>query len=111
MPCDTVRNVEPVVRKKQIEVALERLEKALAMGKVTVKVGANGAIVFNGWGKDDRNFVTDVCAFRKLTAKGSWELRRAVAKAEAIAGRKVNVAAVGAGIHSHDGGKTWNSGH
>lgn len=111
MPCDTVKNVEPIVRRKQIDVALERLEKFLAEGKVTVKVGQNGAIVFDGWGKESRNFVTDVCAYRMLTTRSSWELRKAVAKAESVAGRKVSMAAVGSGIHSHDGGKSWNPGH
>jgi len=111
MPCDTVKDVPEPVRRKQIDIALERLEKALAQGKVTLRIGENGAIVFDGWGKSSRDYVTDVCAYRHLTTKRSWELRKAVAKAETVAGRKVSAGAVASGVHSHDGGKSWNSGH
>jgi hypothetical protein len=55
--------------------------------------------------------VTDVCAYRTLTASNSWALRQAVAKAEQLAGRKVSAAQVAAGTHSHDGGKTFGPGH
>lgn len=40
-------------------------------------------------------------------ASNSWELRQAVARAEAQQGRKVNAHAVASGLHSHDGGKNW----
>lgn len=110
MPCDTVRpNVTPVVREEQVKGALRRLEAALKSGMVKVNIGPNGAIAFQGW--KDRDDVTDVCAFRRLTAEGSWELRQAVVKAEAMTGRKVNPNAVASGEHSHDGGHTWHKGH
>lgn len=110
MPCDTVNpTVLPVVRESQIKASLRRLEAALKGGVVKLNIGPNGAIAFQGW--KDRDDVTDVCAFRRLTAEGSWELRQAVAKAEAMTGRKVNANAVASGEHSHDGGDTWHKGH
>jgi len=102
-------NETPEERRAAVDEALRNLSKGLATGKVSVKVGANGAIAFVGaW---ERNRMTDVCAYRTLMARGSMELRTAVARAEQIAGRKVSLASVVAGIHSHDGGKTWHPGH
>lgn len=111
MPCDT-RLVDGQTlegRNNQVKSALRRLEAALKGGTVKVNIGPNGAVAFQGW--KDRDDVSDVCAFRTLTAEGSWELRQAVAKAEAMTGRKVNPSAVGSGVHSHDGGSTWHKGH
>ena len=45
---------------------------------------------------------------RRLSAKGSESLRRAVARAEALAGRKADARAIASGVHSHDGGRTWD---
>jgi len=111
MPCDTVLrpNQTLAARVSQIDAALKRLESSLQAGKVAIGIAPNGAIVFKGWA--DRDDVTDVCAYRTLTAGNSWALRQAVARAEAMQGRKVNALAVAAGHHSHDGGKTWNGGH
>ena len=92
-------------RMNQVSRALKRLEKALGQGAVSVKVGPSGAVVLTGWG--DRDGISDVCAYRALTAEGSWELRRAVARAEATGGRRINPQAIAAGVHSHDGGHTW----
>ena len=93
-------------RKKQVEEAIDRLNKLLTTGKVTVKVGANGAIAFVGeW---QRNGISDLCAYRKLLASGSPALQKALIKAEALAGRKIDPQAIGAGYHSHDGGKTFS---
>jgi hypothetical protein len=94
-------------RSTQIERALTRLEAYLQGSKVRIGIAPNGAVTFVGW--QDRDDVTDVCAFRTLAAKGSWSLRQAVAKAEAMSGRKVNAQAVAAGWHTHDNGKTWGT--
>jgi hypothetical protein len=113
MPCDS--QLQPgqtlAARVSEIDLALKRLEQYLSQGKVTIGIGANGAITFKGWATNDRNRVTDVCAYRTLTSQSSWALRQATAKAEAMSGRKVNAAAVAAGVHSHDGGGTWHKGH
>ena len=113
MPCDTVRRVGQTLeqRVKAIDVALKRLEQYLTTGKVSITIGTTGAIAFKGWTGAERDDITDVCAYRTLTAASSWALKQAVARAEALSGRKVNAKAVAAGVHSHDGGKTWDKGH
>ncbi len=110
MPCDTYvqKGQTTAQRKEQIKKSLESLEKALAIGQVGVKVGPQGAIAFAGW--NDRVGITDVCAFRKLSAAGSITLRQAVARAEALAGRKVDLKQVAAGTHFHEG-SGWHKGH
>ena len=111
MPCDTRlrENQTLVERNNQIKQALQRLEASLQAGRVKVNIAPNGAVAFSGW--NDRDDVTDVCAYRTLSAQNSWALRQAIAKAEATQGRKVNPHAVAAGHHSHDGGKSWHKGH
>jgi hypothetical protein len=44
-------------------------------------------------------------------ATGSALAKQAIARAEQLAGRTVDRAALTAGHHSHDGGKTWHHGH
>ena len=109
MPCDTVYAPKqtPQQRRTQIEEATARLEKALASKEAGVVIDkATGAVAFTGDWKD-RAGVSDACAYRRLSVKSSFALRQAVATAETVAGRKVNAQAVAAGVHSHDGGKTW----
>jgi hypothetical protein len=96
-------------RKKQVAESVRKLELALGAGTVKVVVGPTGAIVFAGW-VANREDVSDVCAYKALTAAKSWELRQAIARAEAISGKKVNERAINAGHHSHDG-ITWHKGH
>lgn len=92
-------------RMSQVEQALKRLEQYIQTGTVRIGIGTNGAIVFQGW--KDRDGISDVCAFNSLRATNSWVLRQAILKAEGMSGRKVNPKAIAAGVHSHDGGKTW----
>lgn len=113
MPCNTIlrEGVTLEQRVKAIDVALKRLEQYLTTGKATITIGPTGSIAFKGWQGADRDDVSDVCAYRTLSSQNSWALRQAVAKAEAMQGRKVNPKAVIGGHHSHDGGKTWHGGH
>lgn len=108
MPCDS-KPLTQTQREAQVD-ALKRLEAALG-SKVSVVVGAQGAVAFKGWAEADRAGLADVCAYRRLLAGNSAALRRAVARAEAMAGRSVDARAVGSGIHSHDGGGSWSAGH
>jgi hypothetical protein len=112
MPCDTVLKPNQTLesRNEAIRKSLARLEASLNAGNVKVKIGPNGAVAFEGWKPTDRDDVTDVCAYRTLSAQSSWALRQAVAKAETQQGHKVNPHAVAAGWHSHDG-STWHKGH
>jgi len=111
--CDTLRTYReqtPQEREAEIRAALAKLEQRLTGGQVRVTISPQGAIAFAGW-QEDRGGVTDACAYRALTATGSWALRQAVARAESMSGRKVSERALLAGVHSHDGGKTWHGGH
>lgn len=112
MACESKPSRRPnKARRDEVREAVARLEAAMKAGTVTVKVGPTGAITFAGWGSEEREGVSDVCAYRKLAASGSAALRAAVAKAEAMAGRKVDARAIAAGVHSHDGGHSWHQGH
>ena len=108
MTCYTMPTLTPVQRQK-MDTAVTRLEAMLAAGSVQVTVGANGSVAFKGW--TDRENVSDLCAYRKLAAANSPALRKAVMRAEAMSGYKVNARAVASGTHSHDGGRTWHPGH
>lgn len=111
MPCDTYfRRLSPEERKRQEEERLKSLAKALLEKRAKLVIAANGAVAFSGRSDDDRKAISDVCAYRKLKAAGSWELRQAVAAAQTATGRTVNEATLAAGTHSHDGGATWESG-
>lgn len=106
--------MKPQLTKEEIlkrDNAMKVLQRKLASQEVTVVVSPQGAVAFKGWSQEDRNGLADVCVFRALSASGSAELRRAVARAEALAGRKVDQRQVAAGTHSHDGGHTFHPGH
>jgi hypothetical protein len=97
------------LRKQQMRAAIDRLALALADGSARVVVGANGAVAFKGtWSSDG---VTDLCAFRALKAAGNPALRKALLRAEIVAGRQIDQRAISAGVHSHDGGRSWHPGH
>lgn len=98
-------------RRIESKLAAAKLRALLGAGKVQIKLSPTGAVAFTGWKDDDREGLSDVCAFRALKAEGSWEFRQALMRAETMAGRKVDAAQVAAGVHSHDGGKTWGGGH
>jgi hypothetical protein len=107
MVCDTRwANKTPEQRQREVREALARLQERLRMGEVKLVIGPSGAVAFSGRTDAERDGVADACAFRKLQAQGSPELRQALARAEAT-GRKVNPQAMASGLHSHDGGKTW----
>jgi hypothetical protein len=107
MACDTtVRQGQTLAqRASEVEAALRKLRADLLTGRVQIKIAPNGAIAFVGWA--DRADLTDACTFRVLSFQNAPELRTAVARAEAMQGRKVNPRAVQAGHHSHDGGRSW----
>lgn len=107
MPCDTQlrKGITRAAREAQVKAALAALEVALAAGKARAVIGPQGAVAFAGaW---ERDGVSDACAYRRLLSARSPALLRAVARAEATAGRQVDRRAIAAGHHSHDGGRTW----
>lgn len=111
MPCDSIRakNQTPEQREAEILASLRDLESALSSGTVQVVLSPEGAVAFVGeW---NRRGVSDVCAYNRLMVASSFVLAEAIQTAETIAGRSVNPAAIAAGTHSHDGGRTWHPGH
>lgn len=105
MPCETLKTGE--AERARMSTAIDRLEAMLTAGTVKLMVGASGSVAFRGWQAQDRSGVADLCAYRKLLSKNSPALRKALARAEALAGRQVDARAVAAGVHSHDAGATW----
>lgn len=110
MPCDTRQNLTQVERNAMAE-ALKRLNTALELGSVKVVIGRQGAVAFAGWAPDARAGLSDLCAYRRLAASNSPALRKALGRAEAMAGRQLDSRMLTAGIHSHDHGQTWHPGH
>jgi len=106
MPCDSSPNLTDQAKVNMAE-AVKQLDAALSAGAVSVVVGAQGSIAFRGWANAQRAGLTDLCAYRRLAAANSPALRRAVARAEAVSGVKVDARAISQGVHSHDGGQTW----
>jgi len=113
MPCDTRLKPKQTISERKAEVVkmVENLSKALVSGRVTAKVGPQGAITFVGLTDAERDGVTDACAYRRLMVTGSALAKAAIARAEQVAGRSVNRQALAHGHHSHDGGHTWHHGH
>jgi hypothetical protein len=109
MACEAYRKPKETLeqRRDRIAKSLGLLEERIRQGQVRVVVGRDGSVTFAGWKVEDREDVADLCAYRKLTAKGSIALRSALARAEIAAGRTVDKQVIGSGLHSHDGGKTW----
>jgi hypothetical protein len=111
MPCDSRLKPKQTIQERAAEVrqAVQRLAEALAAGRVKAKVGPQGAIAFEGWDATSRDGITDACAYRRIMSTGSALARMHIARAEQMAGRGVNRAVVGHGVHSHDGGRTWHN--
>jgi hypothetical protein len=110
MPCDTSSLPGQTLTERKTEIldAVKELTALLVSGRVKPKIGAQGGIAFEGWTDSQRRRVTDACAYRRIMATGSSLAKAKIAQAEMMSGRRVNAQAVGAGVHSHDGGLTWH---
>lgn len=110
MPCDTKLKPRQTIQERAAEVrrSVAKLDDLIKQRRAQVKVGPQGAVTFVGWPQQDRDGVTDACAFRRLMATGSGLAKAEIARAEALAGRKVDRRVVASGIHSHDGGHHWH---
>lgn len=113
MPCDTKLKAGQSIkaRAEEVRAVVDRVVRALSMGKVTAKVGPTGGIAFLGVTDAERDGVTDACMYRRVMATGSALAKAAIQRAEMLSGRAVDKQAVAHGHHSHDGGKTWHVGH
>jgi hypothetical protein len=98
-------------RAEEVRAVVARVVQGLITGRIKAKVGPQGAVAFDGLTDQERDGVTDACAYRRVVATGGALANAAIARAEAMAGRPVDRMAVAHGHHSHDGGKTWHHGH
>ncbi len=91
MPCDTKLKPRQTIQQRAEEVrrAVERFAQGLATGRIKAKVGPQGAITFEGIRNEERDGVTDACAYRRLMVSGSALAKAAIARAEELAGRSV----------------------
>ena len=110
MPCDTRLKPKQTLQQRASEVreAVVRLDRALLTKRVKPVIGPQGAITFVGWSNEERDGITDACAYRRLMATGSSLAKAEIARAEQIAGRAVDRRVITQGVHSHDGGHTWH---
>ena len=110
MPCDTKLKPKQTIQQRieEIRKMVMQLSSLLTSGRVKAKVGPQGAIAFEGLTADQRDGVTDACAYRRLMVSGSALAKAKIAQAEQLAGRVVDRKVVAHGHHSHDGGVTWH---
>lgn len=113
MPCDTIfrRGQTITVRKAEVKKVIETVEQGLMRGRIKAVVSKKGGIAFDGLTAQERDDVTDACVYRAIMRNGSALSRHMIAKAEMLAGSKVNSTVLAGGHHSHDGGQTWHDGH
>lgn len=111
MPCDRKlkRGQTITQRKTEVRKAAERISKKLTTGTSKPVVDkTTGAIAFTNLTEEERDGVTDACAYRLILVHGSALAKAAIARAEQLAGRTVDKQVIGQGVHSHDGGHTWH---
>jgi hypothetical protein len=70
----------------KVQKAIDRLREKLAAGTAKLTVERDGSVTFRGW--TDKEGLCDGCAYRTLAASNSPELRKALARAEALSGRR-----------------------
>jgi hypothetical protein len=111
MPCDTKLKPKQTIQQRATEIRamVAALAQGLASNRVRVKIGPTGGVAFEGLTDQERDGVTDACAYRRIMATGSALAKAKIAAAEALSGRSVNREAVAHGHHSHDNGATWHT--
>jgi len=114
MACETrLKSRQTLVeRKAEVKKVIYDVNSLIATGRIKPVVDKRtGAIAFQGFDENLRDGVTDACVYRQLMVTGSFLTKQKIAAAEALAGRTVSKQALGAGVHSHDGGQTFGPGH
>ena len=110
MPCDRKLKAGQSIQQRADEIrrAVERMSAKLASGAARVVIGPKGSIAFSGISDEERDGVTDACAYRRLMVSGSALAKAAISRAELLSGTAVNRQTLATGMHSHDGGRTWH---
>jgi uncharacterized phage protein gp47/JayE len=112
MACDTILRPRQTIteRKEAIKKVIENLDRLLASGSVKVAIGPQGAVAFSGLNAEERDGVTDACAYRRIMTSGSALAKAKIARAELMSGRTIDRQKIAQGWHTHDG-KHWHEGH
>lgn len=114
MACETMRAPQQTFAERIAEVrsVLGLVDRKLLRRQVKPVVDKKtGAITFTGLTDEERRSVSDACIYRRIIATGSSLAKAEIARAELLAGRGVDKKVLAAGVHSHDGGATWDRGH
>lgn len=103
MPCDRTLKPRQTIKERATEITavVARLAQALVTGKVKPVIGPTGAIAFQGLTDQERDGVTDNCAYRRLMATGPVTAKLAIQRAEQLSGRSINKQAIAHGHHAH----------
>lgn len=109
MPCDRKLRPNQTIsqRAEEIRETVSRIQTGLANGSIKAIVGPQGGVAFQGLSDVERNGVADSCLYRRILATGTATSKLALAKAEQLAGRKIDQQAIAQGLHSHNG--VWHS--
>lgn len=105
MPCMNQPDETPAAKAEKVD-ALKRLLASLELGTVKVVVGKTGSLAFSGWAASERRGLSDLCAYRAIA--NAPAMRKALVRAEAMSGNRMDPRAIASGLHSHDGGTTWS---
>lgn len=114
MACEASRRRGQSLATRILEVKqiVKDVDSLIASKKIKVVVDKRtGAVAFQGLDDTIRDGATDACIVRRLMSTGSSLTKMAILQAEQLAGRSIDKQTLAAGVHSHDGGTTWHSGH
>lgn len=117
MPCDSrpfTPNQTLSERKAEVKKVSDLVAQEIVAGRVKPKVGPSGAIAFEGLTDVMRRGMTDSCVYRRIMSTGSAMAKQQIARAEQLAGKRVDQKALAGGHHGHfgpDGKVTWHHGH
>lgn len=101
-------------RKEEIRLTVEKFARGLAGGTVKAVVGPKGEVAFTGVPTAERNNVSDSCVYRAIMSTGSALARQQIARAEQLAGKRIDQKIVAGGHHGHTdahGNVSWHGPH
>ena len=104
----------PEERRDEVRKTIEKVARGIVDGKYKVVIGPQGAVAFSGVPASERNDVSDACVYRNIMSTGSAMARQLIARAEQLAGRRVDQKALAGGHHGHfdsNGNVSWHGGH
>jgi len=95
-------------RAGEVRTAVGKISQGITVGRVKVRISKAGAIAFAGVTEEERDGISDVCAYRLIMATGPALAKAAIARAELMSGTSINKSLIAQGTHSHDGGITFH---